>query len=78
MTIKQLWSKCRLRIVFPKRVKIEIHLYLGWKAMPMYIIFILSLVIPFGIYLKQVLKNIVLFLNIQSKILYQENNVENI
>ena len=46
MIIIQLWSKCRLRIVFPERVKIEIQLFIGWKALTMLII-ILPLVFSF-------------------------------
>ena len=32
MIIKQLWSKCRLIIVFPKRVKIEIQIFIGIES----------------------------------------------
>ena len=38
MIIKQLWSKCRLHMVFPKRVKIDIQLFMGWKALTLPII----------------------------------------
>ena len=47
MIIKQLESKCCLSIVFPKRVKIEIQLFKGWKALT-----ILLLVFPFDVSLK--------------------------
>ena len=68
MIIKQLWSKCRCGIVFPKRVMtIEIEVILGWKDLT-----ILSLVFPFGVLSKQILRNIVLFLIIQSKIPEQQ------
>ena len=33
MITKQLWSKCRIIIVFPKLVKIEIQSFMGWKAL---------------------------------------------
>ena len=36
--IKQLWSKCRLYIVFPKRIKIEMQLFMGWEALTLLII----------------------------------------
>ena len=66
MVIKQLWSKCRLCIVFPEDKN---PAFLGWKALTILII-ILSLVIPFDVSLKQILrKNIALVLIILSKIL---------
>ena len=71
MMIKQIWSKCRLRIVFPKRVKIEIHFSME-SPDHTYNHTLISF------YLNQILRNIVLVSSIQSKILDQQNNIENI
>ena len=81
MIIKQLWSKCRLRILFPKRVKIEIKLFIGWKALTLLIltyIIILLLFIPFGVLLGQILRYTNLFQIFKSKILDLKNNTEKI
>ena len=49
MIIKQLWSNCRLRIVFSKRVAIEIQLFMGWKALTVHkIIPTLGFLLVFG------------------------------
>ena len=53
----KIWTKYRLRIVSSKRVKIEIQLFMGWKAHTI-IIIILPLVFHFGISLEQILRNI--------------------
>ena len=52
MIIKQLQSKCRLYIVFPKRVKIGIQVFMGWQAL-IILTFILSSVFIFGFLFKK-------------------------